>query len=505
MLTVGNVAFGSFYESAADPGSVVSWHPSPTSLAKAQQAPISAVPASDMQTEHLQGFRGNAAQGREIPRLVTVSWDTAGQCDTRAMTYAVNAHLRRHDTYHSWFEFTDTDHIVRHTISDPADIEFVPTAHGEMTLAEWRGHILATPNPLQWDCFGFTLIQRSDHFSFFVCVDHLHSDMTSVCVAFREIHTMYAALVDGERPIRIAEVGSYADHCVQERASLSALTVESPEIGQWIEFAENNDGTLPGFPLPLGDELAPADQMSARLMNEWQTSGFESACIAAGARFSGGVFACAALAQYELTGAEMYHGLTSAETRRTPADFMTTGWYTGHVPLTVPIIASSFSETVNAAQASFDSCKGLANIPFRIVLELAPWLRWPSRSHLPILFYFDATVPPLSTLFGSDSDGLNMRMYFSDVAADFNIRVFRLEQETQVLVRFPGNAVARDSVTRYIAALKSVYARVAGAHSAQPVPRPSATTVPRLPTLPRRSGSRLSHGPESDAPQRPGR
>ncbi len=257
----------------------------------------------------------------------------------------------------------------------------------KMTPAEWRGCILATPNPLQWDCFRFVLIQRSDHFTFFVCVDHLHSDAVSICVAFAEIHMMYAALVDGGRPIRLAEPGSYHDYCVRERASLSALTLESPEIRQWIEFAEYNGGTLPGFPLPLGDELAPADTVSIQLMNERQTAEFESACIAAGARFSGGVFACAALAQYELTGAEIYCGLTSAETRRTPADFMTVGWFTGHVPVAVPITASSFNATVSAAQASFDSFKELANVPFRCrtgagALAEVSWTKPPSDAVL---------------------------------------------------------------------------------------------------------------------------
>ena len=384
------------------------------------------------------------------------------------MTYTLNAHLRRHDTYRSWFEYTDPDHIIRHTISDPTDIELAPAAYGTMTAAQWRDHILATPNPLQWDCFHFMLIQRSDHFTFFVCVDHLNSDFMSVCVAHAEIHMMYTALVDGERPIRLAEAGSYDDYCVRQRASISALTLESPEIRQWIQFAEKNGGTLPEIALPLGDELAPSGLMSARLMNERQTADFESACIAAGARFSGGVFACAALADYELTGAETYYGITSAETRSTPTDFMTAGWFTGHVPLTVPIVASSFADTVRAAQASFDSCKDLANVPFRVAMELAPWLRWPQRHHLPMLFYFDASVPPLSALFGRQSDGLNVSMYFSAVAAEFNIRVFRLETETHAMVRFPDNPVARDSVTRYIAALKSVYARVADAHAVMP-------------------------------------
>ena len=53
-----------------------------------------------------------------------------------------------------------------------------------------------------------------------------------------------------------------------------------------------------------------SDLMSVRLMDEQQTARFESACIAAGARFSGGVFACAALAEHELTGAETYYGIT---------------------------------------------------------------------------------------------------------------------------------------------------------------------------------------------------
>jgi hypothetical protein len=382
------------------------------------------------------------------------------------MTYVLNSHLRRHDTYHSWFEFTDADQIIRHTISEPTDIELVPTVYGEMTPDEWRSHILATPNPQQWACFRFMIIQRADHFTFCACVDHLYADGMFFGVAFTEIHMMYAALMDGGGPIRLAAAGSYHDYCVRQRAYISALTLESPEIRRWIEFAENNGGTLPECPLPLGDKSPTPDLMSAQLLDEGQTAGFESACNAAGARFSGGVFACAALAQYELTGADTYYGMTSVDTRRTPADFMTTGFFGGNVPITIPITASSFGDTVRAAQASFDSGKDLADVPFGRVLALAPWLRAPQRS-VPVQFYFDVGCPPLSGLFSSQVDGLNVRIYrFSGFGNELAIRVFRLEKETQVIVQFPDNPVARDSVTRYITALKSVYARVADAHVA---------------------------------------
>ena len=48
------------------------------------------------------------------------SWDVPGQCDIRAMTYVINAHLRRHATYHSWFEYNDRkEHRPAHAQRTP--------------------------------------------------------------------------------------------------------------------------------------------------------------------------------------------------------------------------------------------------------------------------------------------------------------------------------------------------------------------------------------------------
>jgi hypothetical protein len=330
-----------------------------------------------------------------------------------------------------------------------------------MTPAQWRSRILATSSPMEWDCFRFMVIQRANHFTFCVVVDHIHIDAMYLGAVFMEIHLMYAALAGGLAPLRLAEAGSYHDYCVRQHEYTSALTADSPEVRAWIEFFEENDGTLPEGPLPLGDGSGTCELISAQLMDERQTAAFESACTAAGARFSGGVFACAAFAEYELTGAEIYHGMVAADTRSTPTDFMTTGWFTGFIPITVPVMASSFWETTRAAQVSFDSGKDLANVPFGRVLELAPHLRRPLR-RVPLLFYLDAGVPPLSALVNSHLDGANAKVYHDGgVPAQFDIRVNRLQHETQVAVLFPDNPVARDSVNRYIAALKSVYVRVA--------------------------------------------
>ena len=142
------------------------------------------------------------------------AWDIQGQCDIRALTYVINSYIRRHDTYRSRFEFDDRGDVIRRAIADPQDIELIPVDVGEMTPKQWQDYILATPSPLEWDCFRFAIIQRDDHFTFCVSVDHLHVDAMFIYRVFGEIQAMYDALMDG---------GAHpAARCGQLRRSLRA-------------------------------------------------------------------------------------------------------------------------------------------------------------------------------------------------------------------------------------------------------------------------------------------
>lgn len=145
-------------------------------------------------------------------------------------------------------------------------------------------------------------------------------------LAFVEIHMMYDALVRGEAPLQLPEAGSYAEYCIAQRQYTADLTTDSDEVRGWIDFLELNGGTLPGFSLPLGDASVThsGDVITLQLLDQDQTDKFEKACTAAGARFSGGVFACGALAHAALTGEDTYSVITPTTTRRTQLDFMTT-------------------------------------------------------------------------------------------------------------------------------------------------------------------------------------
>ncbi|HEX2284513.1 MAG TPA: condensation domain-containing protein [Mycobacterium sp.] len=448
------------------PGELISWNPSPATLAKAKDAPVSEVPASYQQAQHLRAYRDHAARGRQMARLTIPAWNIAGRCDIRAMTYVINAYLRRHDTYRSRFEFADGDRVVRRTIRNPRDIKFVATEYGQKTSAQWREHILATPSPLQWDCFRFGVIQRADHFTFYMSIDHLHVDAMFMGLAFVEIHMMYAALIGGGAPIPLPEAGSYDDYCVRQRRFTSTLTVDSPQVRKWIRFARHNDGTLPKFPLPLGDPSVPCegDLLTVQLMDEEQSHRFEAACTSAGARFIGGVFAAAALAEHALTGTDTYCVITPTSTRSTHAEMMTTGWFTGTVPITVPVAQASFGHMARAAQASFDSGVELAHVPFDRVLELAGrerGLREPEPG-VPMISYLDASLAPLSPAVIAEWNALNGKIY-SEMGAAHQVGMWinRFGDGTSVTVAFPNNPIARESVTHYIDAMKAVFVAVA--------------------------------------------
>jgi hypothetical protein len=99
---------------------------------------------------------------------------------------------------------------VRRTIRDSADIEFVPTENGEMTPADIRVHILATPDS-------------------FMSVDRPLTGGMSAGVILLEIHTMCAALLESGAPIPDPGPAGYDDCSIgQQHADSSDATPRCP-------------------------------------------------------------------------------------------------------------------------------------------------------------------------------------------------------------------------------------------------------------------------------------
>ena len=108
-----------------------------------------------------------------------------------------------------------------------------------------------------------------------------------------------------------------------------------------------------------------------------------------------------------------------------------------------------------------DSGLDLAHVPVERVLELGAeshGLR-PPESGVPMLSYLDAGL--LSPGVIAEWQRLNGTIY-SDSRSAYQVGMWvnRVEQETTVTAAFPSNPIARESVLRYLQAMKSVYLSV---------------------------------------------
>jgi hypothetical protein len=455
------VALGSIKGWQPGDGPVTTWTASAAARAAARNARRGDLAPTYQRTRHLQAAYDAKAKGMQLPRLMVVAWEIPGVCDIAAMTATINAHVRRHDAYHDWFEF-ENGGFVRRTIDDPEVIAFVPTGFGPMDTEQIRTHALTTtPETLQWDSFTFGIVQHAESFTFYASVDHLHIDGMSAGLIFFDIHLIYQHLSQtGDEATTVGGVASYRSYAARQHEKAASLNISSPGIKEWIEFTRDTRGDWPSFPLPVGDGGVNnrGDFLTVDLLDAAETEAFEIACRAAGARFSGGVLACAAMAEHEFTGTETYHGFTSYDTRTPGIDSMTVGWFANLVPVTVPIGTATFAEAARAAQESYDDAKHLAGVPIERALELAAPLQMgiePPTPRAMMVSFMDFRKIPAAALF----EQTNWGTYADNLShGGINLWINRQTDKTTATISFPDNAEARKSVHRYLAALTQAFA-----------------------------------------------
>ena len=316
-------------------------------------------------------------------------------------------------------------------------------------------HVLtSTPATSAWDCFAFGVIQHTDHFTFYASVDHLHFDGMSIAGLFTDIHHGYHARVVG-LPDPVLHDSDYRGHTSRQHQRSTSLTLQSPHVQTWIDFA--NAGPWPSFPLPIGDTalVGPGIFITDDLLDAQETDAFAWACRAAGARFSGGAMACAALAEHQFTGSDTYRGLTPADTRGDDAHSV--GWFASLFPLTVAIGNGEFSDVARAAQASFDANRPLTGSPFTRACELATGsgidIRMPSSPPMMVSF-MDLRDDVMTALLDGDGPGM-----FADPLSGGGVNVWinRYRTGTTVTLSLPDTAVAKHSARQYICALRSAF------------------------------------------------
>ncbi|MFE3795440.1 condensation domain-containing protein [Nocardia tengchongensis] len=458
------VAFGFFDDWHPEPGRLTTWTASPASRAAVSRAPVHEVGPSYQQEAYLRAVHRNADAGVRASRLCMISFDITAAPEYPALTATVNAFLRRHDTFTSWFAPAADGRIERH-VADPAAIEFTATDHGEVTDIEALRDLVqtGTPGAFDWDCFSFGVIARSGSFTFYAAVDHLHTDGVAQALSCVELLLLYGnELSGGTHPL--PPVAGHIDYCARERAHNAQLTPASPEVRTWLDLLRHNDGDVPSFPLELG--AAPGygrgAQVTRPLFSEPDALRFEQVCRDHGGRFLGGLFAAIALAEFELSGHTHYLGFSPANTRVLPGESASVGWYTNLIPVALTVHAEdSFTTLVTVAHEATERAKDLAAVSVHRVLELVTpelGIRTEPGWAAPMVSYVDVRKMAGADMF----DAIKGGMYGSRASAgEVYLWVNRFHDVTTLSLLFPDTAQAHASVERYVKTLLGIVTAVA--------------------------------------------
>ncbi|MBJ7288450.1 condensation domain-containing protein [Williamsia sp.] len=459
------INFGLIDEWAPSAGLVTTWSASATSIARAGEAPIHPVPPSHQQEEYLRAARRNEDAGFRFSRLCLISFDLEGPLDVDAMTRTVNEFVSRHDTFLSYFSLEPSGQIARHVV-DADVVDFVPTQYGHFGDSQSiRDHVQAkTPGPFNWDCLTFGTIEREGNFTIYFAVDHLNSDGISQALACVDLIALYGSHVSGN-PHGLAPAGSYIDYCRREREGTQELTVDDPQVSQWIELLEQNGGHLPTFPLDLGvgsEGYTRSALRTVRIMDEVSAQRIEDVCRALGAGFNSAVLAVAGITAHEFTGSDSYFGMTPKSTRTTPAEFNAVGWFTNLIPVPVDITSeSTFTSVVADTQSSYERGKTLSEVSLHRIVELIPddspvqvgpgWV-------VPMVSYIDIRKLPGAQMFDHINGGVFGNRGSSE---EVFLWVNRFPEYTVMTLMYPGTVEADESISRYIDKILQIFSSVA--------------------------------------------
>ncbi|MBO0854963.1 MAG: acyltransferase [Nocardia sp.] len=457
------VDFGLIDEWEPAPGRLITWVASPESVARAQAAPPHPAPPSLQQEQYLRlADRHSAAEFRFSGLCLVTAEIPVGDLGREVMTSIVNTFLLRHDTFRTWFDIDSSGAVRRHLVPEEA-VDFVPVDYGWIDdAASIRQHVeKTTPGPFQWDCFTFGAVEHGESTTVYLAVDHLHTDGLGQYLSASDFAQLYAAELSGETG-SLPPVASYLDYCVTERAYSSQLTLSSPGVRKWLELLRGNDNRLPAFPLDLGKSSEGYHRSAHRtveLLDSDQASRFEQVCRAHDAEFVGGVFAAAALAERRLTDSDYYFGMTPVSTRTSAAEGNSVGWYVTLVPVAFPLGPTTpLSRALVLAQRSYENGLRLAPTSFHRVLELLPAdseIKAEPGWVTPMISFIDAR----DFLGHEFFDEVTAGVYANRAASEeVLIWVNRLPSGTTLSVIYPDTEVAHDSVERYIASMRSVFA-----------------------------------------------
>lgn len=345
------------------------------------------------------------------------------------LALAWSAVVARHGTLHTTFSHDSGELALRETQLAHGDwVEHPPTDAAEGPRDVLRRVLDETCRPFGAPSHRLCVVAPDGGDDprpvVVIAGDHSHLDMWSLLVLLRDLRTCVADAVAGRSPgSDLAPAPSFAAHTL-----LLEQHDATPDwvVRRWAEVLEDGRGSLPTFPLPLGDVSAPRSEVVEvrDVLDPAQLETLEKRAADVGVRLTALALAEVAAVTTELSGRPL-RAVFPVHSRDDPCWYGSVGWF-----ITNSVLDCTDPSPAGCTAALRESMKlgahPLAPILGHLERELAPpgmfALSWLDTRRLPEVpaglevQWVSAVTRPDGVMawFLAGDDGLHLRCRYPD-------------------------------------------------------------------------------------------
>ena len=386
------------------------------------------LPVSFDQRRHVQA-------GERPGSWMAISFRLGAPVSRDALSDAWLAVIARHGTLRSVFvpgDERDDDEPHLHEVDVlPGEWTEHPVAPGQAVNEALQQQLDRSCTPFSAPSHRLCVLETATGPTVVIAADHSHVDMWSMLVIVRDLLAALGGTLDEG-----AAVPAFADHS----AALRERPAAPDEVHRrWREILDGSGGTMPRFPLPLGEPVAPLERVVVRdVLDVDDSAAFSAQAASDGvSTLTLAVSAMTAVTR-ELAGTSL-RAVFPVHSRYESTWHDSVGWF-----ITNSVLESADPDP-SACAAAVKEAVRLGSWPLEEILQ--PWGGMPEAPGMFAISWLDLRRLPVRV----DAAGLEAQYIGASIRTDGVMLWFILdEQGLHLRCRYPDTPEARTHVGAWL-------------------------------------------------------
>jgi ribosomal protein S18 acetylase RimI-like enzyme len=380
--------------------------------------------------------RRHVGAGERPGSWMAISFRLAEPVSRDALATAWLAVIARHGTLRSVFVAGDDGEPQLH------EVEIAPGAWTEHDIAPGqsvndalRDQLDAACTPYSAPSHRLSVLETATGPTVVIAADHSHVDMWSMLVIVRDLLTALGGVAAGQMPA-LGEAPAFADHS----AALRDRPAAPDEVHRrWREVIDGSGGTMPRFPLPLGEPTAHAERVEVRdVLDVDDSAAFSAQASADGVSTLALAVSAMTGVTHELAGTPL-RAVFPVHSRYDATWHDSVGWF-----ITNSVLESADVDP-RACAAAVREAVQLGSWPLEDVLR--PWGGMPEAPGMFAISWLDLRRLPVRV----DAAGLEAQYVSAAIRTDGVMLWFILDESgLHLRCRYPDTTDARRHVGEWL-------------------------------------------------------